>query len=169
MAGQPATREKLKNAQSSVAEYELRLQHIRIALAAAGLDPSRFDDKAPSPAALMLDYDQALPMRVLRLAGEGQSMEEIREALGFTEAQQKQWADSYVDFAGACSRARSREEAFWLQQMRLAANSGDRTSVASIQSLISKRFQEGTSLGNAADLVHVHIGSRLAQPDEGKS
>lgn len=165
MAGQPATREKLKNAQTSVADYELRLQRIRLAIAAAGLDPSRFDDQAPAPAALLLDYDPALPMRVLRLAGEGQSMEEIREALGFSERQQKAWVDLYVDFAGACSRARTREEAFWLRQMRLAANSGDRTSVASIQALISKRFTDTAALGDAGDLVVVHVGQRLAQPE----
>lgn len=167
MAGRPLTRQRAQLAEAAVenqAQAHLeRIQRIHTALAKRGIDPAEIDTSAPPATPPMTEYTPDLPMAVLRLAGAGQAIEEIRDTLGFSEAQQQAWAHSYVDMASAISRARAREEAFWLRQMRVAAESGDRTSVTSIQSLISKRFMDTVTLGNAADLVVVHIGARLDQ------
>lgn len=165
MAGRPKTRQRLQLAEAQVEnlaqEHIDRLQRIHTNLVKRGIDPKEVDAEAPGAAVMLTDYSPDLPLAIVRLAGSGQPLEVIRDVLGFSEAQQRDWANSYVDFAGAISRARAREEAFWYRQLGTAAASGDRTSLTSIQALITKKFISEQALGDASDLVHVHIGKPL--------
>lgn len=168
MAGRPKTRQRAQLAEAAVENqaqaHMERLQRIHVNLVRKGIDPKEIDTDAPASATTLEAYAPELPLSVLRLAGAGQALEEIRDTLGFTEAQQRAWSEQYADFAAAISRARAREEAFWYRQMHTAAASGDRTSVTSIQSLISKKFLSEAALGDAVDLVHVVVGARLDKP-----
>ena len=166
MAGRPRTRERLLSAEAAVQDqakdYDARLQRIHTNLIRLGIEPNQVDtDAQPSPV-ILKDYDPGLPLAIMRLAGTGQGLEEIREQLGFSEGQERAWSHQYVDFAAAVSRARAREEAFWYRQQRLAASAGDRTSVASIGSLIAKKFLSHEAQGDASDMLHIRA-KRLDQ------
>jgi hypothetical protein len=168
MVGRPETRarEKLAGAEAERDAAAKRLDGVLAALLLDGIDPARYDPEIAKRAPPRLErYAPALPMQVARLADMGQSIEEIRVSLGFTDAQESEWRQRYVDFDAAVSRVRAREEAYWQRQARKMADGGDRASLTAITSLIQKRFIDSGSRGNAADLVHVHLGSRLHKPD----
>lgn len=167
MAGRPRTRQRLQLAEAQVEnlaqEHIDRVQRIHLNLIKRGIDPQEIDADAPGAAVMLAEYSPDLPLAIVRLAGSGQPLEVIRDTLGFSEAQQRDWSDQYVDFAGAISRARAREEAFWYRQLNTAAASGDRTSLTSIQALITKKFMAEQHQGDAQQLVHVFIGKPLEQ------
>jgi hypothetical protein len=164
MAGTPVRRERAKVAQAETEAARAELAQLRLALVRKGLDPADFGARAIVESALLTRYEPDLPLRVSRLASEGQSIEEIRVQLGFTDAQEREWCNSYVDFAAAVLRVRAREEAFWQGEARLAAKTGDRAAFNSLTALIERRFNAGNAAGNAADLVVVHIGKPLDEP-----
>lgn len=165
MAGMPLRREKLKAAEGATEEIRARLDAMRVNLVKLGIDPNKVDPagavfEAPS----LTKYASTLPLALARLASTGQSIEEIRIALGFTEAQQREWSDSYVDFREAIARVRAREEAFWQGQARQAAKTGDRPGFTAISALIQKRFTENASNNDATVLLSLRPGHRRAQP-----
>lgn len=164
MAGQPIRRERAKQAEAVADAARAELHKMRLAMVRRGLDPAEFGGQAVTDAPLLKAYQPDLPLRMSRLSSEGQSIEEIRVAIGFTEAQEREWCNSYVDFAAAIARTRAREEAFWQGQARQLAAAGDRAGFTAVSALIDKRFNSNSAIGNAADLVVVHIGKPLDEP-----
>lgn len=165
MAGSPQKRAAIQSAESAAAEAVAKLNAMRAALIAAGLDPEQFDTTSHDTAPALADYHHSLPREIGRLAGLGHSLEEIRIILGYTEAQEEDWRGRYVGFSNAIDRARAQEQGFWLAQVRAAAKGGDRSSLGAITALIDKRFHSNKAAGNAAALVSVRIGGRLVQPE----
>lgn len=163
MAGQPIRRERAKQAEAKADEAQAQLHAVRINLIRRGLDPEEFGAGGAPEVATLSAYDATLPLRVSRLSGEGQAIEEIRISLGFTEAQEREWADQYVDFAAALARVRAREVAFWQRQARQLAAAGDRAGFTSVSALIDKRFNSDSARGDASQLIQVHIGKPLEQ------
>lgn len=161
MAGRPQARAQRLALAAEADAGAKRVARIRAALIAAGLDPDQFDTEGPRQAAPLDAYSPALPLQMLRLAGEGLGIEEIRAELGFTEAQERDWAQSYVDMSAALSRVHAKEQAFWHAQARIAAQAGDRAGWQAATTLIARRFEAGTDKGDASQLVHVHIGKPL--------
>jgi hypothetical protein len=165
MAGQPLKRAQVKEARDEASALGTRFEAFKARLVRAGLNPDDYDPDGAADTPPMLDeYLPTLPLAVTRLANTGQAIEEIRVSLGFTEAQQALWVDQYVEFSEAISRARAREEAFWHAQVRNATKMGDRSQVTAITSLMQKRFMESSAVGQAASLIHVHVGQRRGQP-----
>lgn len=161
MAGTPLRRERLKAAEAAADDIRAELTAMRLAIVRAGLDPADFGAAALAEPVQLTEYLPTLPLQVQRLASEGKSIEEIRILLGFTEAQEREWGQSYVDMGSALLRVRAREEAFWQGQARHLAASGDRAGFQSVSALIERRFHTDSSKGDAASLVHVHIGKPL--------
>ena len=161
MAGRPQARAQRMALAAEADMGAKRVAAIRAALIAEGLDPDRFDTETPRQVTPLADYTPTLPLQMIRLAGEGLGIEEIRAELGFTEAQEREWAQSYVDMAGALTRVHARERAFWHSQARIAAQAGDRAGWQAATTLIAKRFEAGETKGDAAQLVHVHVGKPL--------
>lgn len=169
MAGTPLRRERLKQAEAAADNSKAELAAMRLAIIAKGLNPEDFGAAALSEPPALEAYSDLLPRQVLRIAGEGKSIEEIRIMLGFTTTQEKAWADQYVEFAAALVRVRAREEAFWQGQARQLASSGDRAGFQAVEALIQRRFHTDNAKGDASQLVHVHIGKPLDKrvSDEG--
>lgn len=163
MAGQPQRRERIKQAEATAEDAKGQIETVRLAMIRKGLDPADFGVAALTEPTMLSEYDPRLPLQVARFASAGQSIEEIRVLAGFTEGQERDWCSSYVDFSAAIARIRAREEAFWHGQARQAAKSGDRPGFNSITALIDKRFNN-VAIGNAADLLHVHVASPLSKP-----
>lgn len=161
MAGTPLRRERLKQATAAADEVRAELTAIRTQLIAKGLNPEDFGMAAAVEPPSLEAYSELLPRQILRLAGEGKAIEEIRVMLGFSLAQESEWANQYVDMAAALLRVRAREEAFWQGQARHLAASGDRAGFQAVEALIARRFHTDNSRGNAAALVHVYIGKPL--------
>lgn len=161
MAGRPQARAQRLALAAEADAGTKRVGRIRAALIAAGLDPDQFDDEGPRQAAPLEAYSPALPMQMMRLAGEGLGIEEIRAELGFSEPQEREWANSYVDMAAALSRVHAKEQAFWHAQARIAAQAGDRAGWQAATTLIARRFEAGADKGDASHLVHVHIAKPL--------
>lgn len=164
MAGTPLRRERLKQAEAAADVVKAELTAIRLAIIRAGLDPAKFGAAALAEPVQLDSYHQGLPLQLLRLASEGKSLEETRVMLGFTEAQEQQWADLYVDFREALLRVRAREEAFWQGQARHLAASGDRAGFQAVSALIERRYHSDSSKGDASQLIQVLVGARLDQP-----
>lgn len=163
MAGRPKARAQRLELASQADATTKRIARIRAALAADGLDPNRYDTEGPRHVQALEAYAPALPQQMVRMASEGLSIEEIRAELGFTEGQEREWAEQYVDFSQALSRVHARERAYWHAQARIAAQAGDRAGWQAATTLISKRFEGPERAGNAQELVHVHIGKPLEQ------
>ena len=161
MAGTPLRRERLKAAEAAADEIKAELAAMRLAIVRAGLNPADFGAAALAEPVQLTDYTPSLPLQLQRLASEGKSIEEIRIMLGFTEAQERDWANSYVDMAAALLRVRAREEAFWQGQARHLAASGDRAGFQAVSALIDRRFHSDSSKGDASQLVHVHVAKPL--------
>lgn len=164
MAGQPLRRERIKQAEARAEEARAELQAVRLAIIRAGLNPEDFGAAALVEPVQLEAYSDLLPRQVMRLAAEGKSIEESRVMLGFTQAQEQQWADLYVDFREALARTRAREEAFWQGQARQLAAAGDRPGFVAVSALIERRFHSDNSAADASQLVVLHIGARLDQP-----
>lgn len=168
MAGRPKARAARLEAAAQVDATAKRVDQMRQAMIADGLDPDRYDTEAPRQIAQLEDYAPGLALRMMRLAGEGLSLEEIRADLGFTEDQERAWSQQYVDFASAVTRVHARERAFWHSQARIAAQAGDRAGWQAATTLIAKRFEGGQAQGDASQLIHVHIGKPLDKRTDGE-
>lgn len=156
MAGSPLKRARIAAAKQEAGDATARLDAMRAALLAAGLDPNDYDDDQDATAGDMLaEYNQALPREVYRLAKLGQSPAEIRVQLGFTELQENDWRNRYVELDAAIVRARDLHRAFWDGQARIAAQTGDTSTFRSVTTLIEKTFLTTGGRGNAANLVVV--------------
>ena len=164
MAGQPLRRERIKQAEAGAEEARAELNAMRLALIRAGLKPEDYGASALVEPMHLTAYSDLLPRQVQRLAAEGKSIEESRVLLGFTEAQEQEWASSYVDFREALARTRAREEAFWQGQARQLAAAGDRPGFVAVSALIERRFHGDNSKADASNLVVVHAGARLDKP-----
>jgi len=163
MAGTPLRRERLKAAEAVADDIRAELAAMRLAIIAKGLDPADFGAAALAEPPQLTAYSELLPRQVMRLASEGKSIEEIRIMLGFTPAQETEWANLYVDMSVALLRVRAREEAFWQGQARQLATSGDRAGFQAVSALIERRFNTDNAKGDASQLVRVHIGKPLEQ------
>ena len=161
MAGTPLRRERLKQATAVADEVRAELTAIRTQMIARGLNPEDYGMAAAYEPPSLQAYSDLLPRQVLRLAGEGKAIEEIRVMLGFSLAQEVEWSNQYVDMAAALLRVRAREEAFWQGQARQLAASGDRAGFQAVEALIARRFHSDNSRGDATQLVHVYIGKPL--------